>query len=331
MGTNFSQVFGNIRTPDDYRRAKEEFELNKRLKQAQIEQAQMKAQNPSSSLPATLQVNAAIESALSKGDYDTANRIAWLQRSQAYGVDTFGPQGNSPETFQPFKPKVGASTQPSQPPQAPAPTQQEYVPTGQSIMPRGGSSIAQQLAANAALKKGAEEAAKISAEKRTEAGIDLPKSIAQAQEASKLINSIRNHPGLSAVVGMPNPLEGRIPLIGNVPGSKAADFQAKLDQMGGKNFLEAFQSLKGGGQITEVEGEKATNAIARMQTSQSEVAFLEALADLEDVVNTGLERAYIKAGQRPPQKSGARQEMEVMQGKFKKNDINQLLDIYAPK
>lgn len=146
----------------------------------------------------------------------------------------------------------------------------------------------------------ARKAATMKAEKQTQAGIDLPQREAQAQEMLNLLNSIETDKGMSAVVGMPNPLQGRIPFVGNVAGSAAADFQAKLDQLGGKQFLEAFQSLKGGGQITEVEGTKATNAIARMQTAQSEEAFKEGLNEFKGIVSNALTRSQ-QAAQDPMQ------------------------------
>ncbi len=47
--------------------------------------------------------------------------------------------------------------------------------------------------------------------------------------------------------------------------SSPRDFNAMLDQVQGGAFLQAFESLKGGGQITQIEGEKATQAIVRAQ------------------------------------------------------------------
>jgi hypothetical protein len=63
--------------------------------------------------------------------------------------------------------------------------------------------------------------------------------------------------------------------------------------------------LKGGGHITEIEGQKATQAIARLRTAQSEEGFMKALDDLEAVVQRGLQNAYAKAGQQPPATSGS--------------------------
>jgi NurA-like 5'-3' nuclease len=59
--------------------------------------------------------------------------------------------------------------------------------------------------------------------------------------------------------------------------------------------MTAFESLKGGGQITEKEGEKATEAIARLQTTKTEQGYLDALHDLKNVVKIGQERAKRQA------------------------------------
>lgn len=87
--------------------------------------------------------------------------------------------------------------------------------------------------------------------------------------------------------------ESMLPVL---PGTGRADFQSLLDQIGGQAFLQAFESLKGGGQITEVEGQKATQAIARLKTNQRDATFLASLQELRDVVSKGLERARRKAG-----------------------------------
>ncbi|MFZ1741763.1 MAG: hypothetical protein WAT93_02855, partial [Pontixanthobacter sp.] len=117
-----------------------------------------------------------------------------------------------------------------------------------------------------------------------ERDIERPQVIQKAQDALDLIQQIKNHEGLADAVG---PLQGRFgPAYG-----RQADAIALIEQLGGKAFLEAFESLKGGGQITEVEGKKATNAIARLQRTQSEQGFNTALDDLASVVEAGLARA----------------------------------------
>lgn len=98
------------------------------------------------------------------------------------------------------------------------------------------------------------------------------------------------------MVGAKNILSGAatryIPFVDKpIPGTKAAGFMAKFDQLQGQQFLEAYQSLKGGGSITEVEGEKATKAISSMQLATSETEFRKAAKDYQEVIDKGLERA----------------------------------------
>ena len=129
-----------------------------------------------------------------------------------------------------------------------------------------------------------------------EAQRDLPAVIDQANNALRLISELKTHPGKAGMVGMPN-LSGA---LGGVRGSKEASFNTRLNQIKGQNFLQAFQNLKGAGQITEIEGQKATEAIARLDTAQEEKEFDQALDELSDIVKQGLNRAKTKAGSKEP-------------------------------
>jgi hypothetical protein len=84
-------------------------------------------------------------------------------------------------------------------------------------------------------------------------------------------------------------------VLPGIPGTQQKDFVSMVDQAKGKAFLEAFNALKGGGQITEIEGKKATDAIARLDRTQSPEGFDRALSDLEQVINAGVARARLQA------------------------------------
>lgn len=101
-----------------------------------------------------------------------------------------------------------------------------------------------------------------------------------------VIDKALKHPGREAATG----LSGTIDPRNYVPGTDATDFRAVLDQIGGAAFLQAFESLKGGGQITEVEGKKATDAIARLNRAQSDKEFETSLNDLRSVMVLGKKR-----------------------------------------
>lgn len=112
---------------------------------------------------------------------------------------------------------------------------------------------------------------------------------ATANQILGVIDQAISHPGRGYATGA----SSMLPIL---PGTNAADFNAVLDQIKGQAFLQAFESLKGGGQITEVEGQKATQAIARLDRAQSEGEFVKSLEELRGIVASGLERARRKAG-----------------------------------
>lgn len=106
------------------------------------------------------------------------------------------------------------------------------------------------------------------------------------------INALRNHPGLSSATGFSSWMPA-------IRGTDRADFEARMDQITGGAFLQAYQMLRGGGQITDVEGKKAEQAINRMQQAQSEEDFIRALDDYERAVQDGLKKIQDKAGVKP--------------------------------
>ena len=71
---------------------------------------------------------------------------------------------------------------------------------------------------------------------------------------------------------------------------ETARVRAKIDQVRGDVFLSAFATLKGGGQITELEGTKAEQAQARLSTAQSEEDFRAALNELKFYTELGIRR-----------------------------------------
>jgi len=81
-----------------------------------------------------------------------------------------------------------------------------------------------------------------------------------------------------------------------IPGTDASDFQSYQDQIEGAAFLSAFEALKGGGAISEKEGSKATAAKLRMKLAQSEVEYVKAAREFQEVVRTGVENARRKFG-----------------------------------
>jgi hypothetical protein len=130
------------------------------------------------------------------------------------------------------------------------------------------------------------------------ADIGLPQTLSNANQTLQVIDALKSHPALGDRTG----LRAVLPAI---PGTQGADFDALAAQLKGKLFLQAYGDLKGGGQITEVEGKKATEAMARLNQTQSREGYVKALNDLGDVIRAGAERAQAQA-QRLQPVAGAR-------------------------
>lgn len=111
-------------------------------------------------------------------------------------------------------------------------------------------------------------------------------SISAAANQIAVIDKALKHPGRATATGLSGTLDPR----NFVPGTDATDFRSVLDQIGGSAFLQAFESLKGGGAITEVEGKRATDAIARLSRAQSDEEFETSLNDLRKVMTDGYKR-----------------------------------------
>ena len=102
----------------------------------------------------------------------------------------------------------------------------------------------------------------------------------------------RAHPGFESAVGASF---SKILPGGATPGFDRADFETRFDQVKGSTFLDAYNSLRGGGAIDQKEGEKATAALNRMNLAQSEVEFVRAARDFEEIVKKGVARARTMA------------------------------------
>lgn len=155
----------------------------------------------------------------------------------------------------------------------------------------------------------------------------LPSVIARGEESIRLIDDLigkapvkdkngktivegtKPHPGFETAVGAT-----WLPGSRFVPGTSAADFQARFEQLQGASFLEAFETLKGGGQITEKEGEKATAAVNRMALAQSEAEFISAAREVQNILNTGIKNAKTRAKVAPAEQSPIRSEANAIIG-----------------
>jgi hypothetical protein len=134
---------------------------------------------------------------------------------------------------------------------------------------------------------------KTTGKSQADARAALPQVESSAEQMIATIDSLNSDPYLPSMLG---PVNSRLP---NATGDSAR-VQSKLDQITGQAFLQAYNTLRGGGQITEVEGQKATAAMGRLNTAQNEQDFRDALQELRGIISAGVERARKNAGQAAP-------------------------------
>ena len=137
--------------------------------------------------------------------------------------------------------------------------------------------------------------------KERQATEKLPEAIAMNNEAIRKINDMiggidakgkplegaagKPHPGLSKATG----LGGGVMRF--FSGTEGKNFEIRHKEVLSQAFLDAFEALKGGGSITEKEGEKATAARTRMDLAQSKDEYIEAAREYQGVLKRGVENA----------------------------------------
>lgn len=95
------------------------------------------------------------------------------------------------------------------------------------------------------------------------AAANLPLVMAAADRITSGIDKVLNDPYLPSMTG---PVAGRLPNLS----ADANRVQSYVDQIQGGTFLQAYNDLRGGGAITEKEGEKATAAYNRLANMKVE-------------------------------------------------------------
>jgi hypothetical protein len=135
------------------------------------------------------------------------------------------------------------------------------------------------------------EAAEARGKAQGEAQAALPGALADAERTKASIDQLLKHEGLSSIVG---PLDQYRPSWSL--GEAGNDALARYKQLQGQAFLQAYNLLKGGGAITDIEGKKAEAAMARLDRAQSEETFKEALKDFRDAIESGVNKLKAKAG-----------------------------------
>ncbi|EBB3610981.1 TPA: acyltransferase [Salmonella enterica subsp. houtenae serovar 43:z4,z32:-] len=95
------------------------------------------------------------------------------------------------------------------------------------------------------------------------------------------LNEIEQSPGLSKAVG----IRSAFP---TVPGSDAANFEARLDTFKAQTFLPIVQSLKGMGALSDAEGKKLSDAVGALSPKMSEKAFRDSIGKIRNQLESKL-------------------------------------------
>lgn len=112
-----------------------------------------------------------------------------------------------------------------------------------------------------------------------------------AEETKKKIDELLSNKGFDSIFGSIDQYRPAFTMD-----SSGKDARTRFEQLKGTAFLSAYAMLKGGGAITDVEGQKAGAAMARLDRSLSEDEARQALKDFKEAVDTGLMKLRRAAG-----------------------------------
>lgn len=155
---------------------------------------------------------------------------------------------------------------------------------------------------------------KTQATEQAKAAQDVPGAVSKVQQTKANIDQLLANPGLESATGE---LQGQLPdwALGTASvlpfgvGKSATDALAarkRIAQVQGQAFLSAYETLKGTGQITEIEGAKATDAFARLQTANTDAEYRTALIDFRNALDEIEKTVRQKAGRYGgPEQGGA--------------------------
>ena len=120
------------------------------------------------------------------------------------------------------------------------------------------------------------------------AQVALPGAAQAAADVAAQVESLKNDEYLPKMLG---PVDSLLPNVSE----DAARVQGKMNQIQGGAFLQARQLLKGGGAITDYEGQKAEAAFARLAAAQNPEDYKAALDEFNYFVQQGLKKLEAQA------------------------------------
>jgi len=115
--------------------------------------------------------------------------------------------------------------------------------------------------------KGKNKGAELEAKEVSQMKVAIRGVRERIEATSPLVEELFNHPGMEDAVG--SLVKSNMEPNAFPQGSPSRDFITKYNQLAGKIFLSAFEGLKGGGQITELEGQKAQEAASSISRTLS--------------------------------------------------------------
>lgn len=149
-------------------------------------------------------------------------------------------------------------------------------------------------------KNQAEKAGSTLGEQQATAQLNLPSAVAQSKEALSIADRLLSHKGREGnpfFHGKASSYLGDALIPGN---TDAYDANSLLGQLKGGAFLNAYATLRGGGQISNAEGAKAEQAILRANRAQSKQEFDQAINDFKSSLRLAIDNANYRAGNAPP-------------------------------
>lgn len=168
---------------------------------------------------------------------------------------------------------------------------EKWLDTGTQFVspsPGGGGGVPRTVDKNVAEKNRQEEVGKA----RGIAEASLPTVLNASQRMLATIDAVDQDPNLDKVTGF---VGGRIPK--HLQTEAMAETQSRVEQIQGQTFLQAYNDLRGAGQITEREGAAAQAAYNRLTTqTMGTKAYRAALKEFRGEVDKLVGIAKQKAG-----------------------------------
>lgn len=135
-------------------------------------------------------------------------------------------------------------------------------------------------------------AAEEAQESREAAIPEMEQELQDLEYSRNLLSSVINDPRLEGVTGTwQGAIDPNAFWSGLTYDEDERDLVNRIQQLSGEQFLEAFESLKGGGQITEMEGRIATQAQSRIGGRRTSVeGYKNALTEILQVQENNIVR-----------------------------------------